>query len=67
MINRVVDHVKEAFAKMPTPVVTSPGPRSFKRASTNTLRLAVANIGQPDHPEHFPLVDKTDERGIRRR
>jgi copper(I)-binding protein len=35
----------------------------FERAGNIKVTVVVENVGQPDHPEHFPLADRIDERG----
>jgi copper(I)-binding protein len=35
----------------------------FERAGVMTVTVNVENLGQPDHPEHFPSADRFDERG----
>jgi copper(I)-binding protein len=39
----------------------------FERAGIVKVMVDVENIGQPDHPEHFPSADQIDERGLARR
>lgn len=39
----------------------------FERAGIVTVMVEVENLGQPDHPEHFPMADRVDERGLLKR
>lgn len=53
-------------------MVINPGDRvpltlRFERAGIVKVMVDVENIGQPDHPEHFPSADQLDERGLARK